>query len=162
VGSSAMPHKVNPIDFENSEGNIGMANAIFAHLAQKLPVSRMQRDLTDSTVMRNIGMPLAYSLISYFSLLKGLNKVIVNYDKIKADLDNNVAVIAEAIQTILRREAYPNPYEALKQLTRKNAKITMQDFAEFIDNLDVRDEVKVELKALSPETYLGYAADDIL
>lgn len=162
VGSSAMPHKVNPIDFENSEGNIGMANAIFAHLAQKLPVSRMQRDLTDLTVMRNIGMPLAYSLISYFSLLKGLNKVIVNYDKIKADLDNNVAVIAEAIQTILRREAYPNPYEALKQLTRKNAKITMQDFAEFIDNLDVRDEVKVELKALSPETYLGYAADDIL
>lgn len=159
VGSSAMPHKVNPIDFENSEGNIGMANAIFDFIANKLPVSRLQRDLTDSTVTRNIGVPLAHSLIAYKSLLKGLSKVIVNKDKILADLNDNWAVIAEAIQTILRRENYPDPYNALKSFTRKNKKITKKDFMEFIDNLNVDNSVKEELRKISPENYIGYASE---
>ena len=155
VGSSAMPHKVNPIDFENSEGNLGLANAIFNHLAMKLPISRMQRDLTDSTVIRNIGVPLSYSMIAYSSLLKGLDKIYVNEDKLRLDLDNNWAVIAEAIQTILRRESYPNPYEALKQLTRKSTHVTRETLMDFIDNLDVRESVKDELRSLSPTNYLG-------
>lgn len=155
VGSSAMPHKVNPIDFENSEGNLGLANAIFNHLAIKLPISRMQRDLTDSTVIRNIGVPLSYSMIAYSSLLKGLDKIYVNEDKLRLDLDNNWAVIAEAIQTILRRESYPNPYEALKQLTRKSTHVTRETLMDFIDNLDVRESVKDELRSLSPTNYLG-------
>lgn len=155
VGSSAMPHKVNPIDFENSEGNLGLANAIFNHLAMKLPISRMQRDLTDSTVIRNIGVPLSYSMIAYSSLLKGLGKIYVNEDKLRLDLDNNWAVIAEAIQTILRRESYPNPYEALKQLTRKSTHVTRETLMDFIDNLDVRESVKDELRSLSPTNYLG-------
>ena len=155
VGSSAMPHKVNPIDFENSEGNLGLANAIFNHLAMKLPISRMQRDLTDYTVIRNIGVPLSYSMIAYSSLLKGLDKIYVNEDKLRLDLDNNWAVIAEAIQTILRRESYPNPYEALKQLTRKSTHVTRETLMDFIDNLDVRESVKDELRSLSPTNYLG-------
>jgi adenylosuccinate lyase len=155
VGSSAMPHKVNPIDFENSEGNLGMANAIFEHLAAKLPVSRLQRDLTDSTVLRNIGVPLAHSLLAYKSLHKGLDKLILNQEKIKKDLEENWAVIAEAIQTILRREDYANPYEVLKALTRKNEKINQKAIHEFIDNLDVADHIKVELKKITPSNYIG-------
>lgn len=155
VGSSAMPHKVNPIDFENSEGNLGMANAIFSHLANKLPISRMQRDLTDSTVLRNIGMPLSYSVIAYSSLLKGLGKIYVNETKLSADLENNWAVIAEAIQTILRREFYPNPYEALKQLTRGSQLINQETLLNFIDGLDVKDSVKEELRNLAPSNYTG-------
>lgn len=155
VGSSAMPHKVNPIDFENSEGNLGMANAIFSHLANKLPISRMQRDLTDSTVLRNIGMPLSYSVIAYSSLLKGLGKIYVNEVKLSADLENNWAVIAEAIQTILRREFYPNPYEALKQLTRGSQLINQETLLNFIDGLDVKDSVKEELRNLAPSNYTG-------
>lgn len=155
VGSSAMPHKVNPIDFENSEGNIGIANAIFAHLSQKLPVSRLQRDLTDSTVLRNIGVPLAHSLIAIASTLKGLNKLLLNRDEINADLQANWAVVAEGIQTILRREGYPNPYEALKQLTRTNEAITEEKIASFIEGLDVSESVKAELRALSPFSYTG-------
>ena len=155
VGSSAMPHKVNPIDFENSEGNLGFANAQFEFLSSKLPVSRLQRDLTDSTVLRNIGVPIGHTLIGFQSLLKGLNKIIVNRDKINADLENNWAVVAEAIQTILRREAYPNPYEALKGLTRTNTKITASSIAEFIETLDVSDEIKNELKAITPQNYVG-------
>lgn len=158
VGSSAMPHKVNPIDFENSEGNLGMANAIFNHLANKLPISRMQRDLTDSTVLRNIGMPLSYSVIAYSSLLKGLGKVYVNEAKLSADLENNWAVIAEAIQTILRREFYPNPYEALKQLTRGNQLINQETLLNFIDDLDVNESVKNELRSLAPSNYTGISA----
>ncbi|HOW40132.1 MAG TPA: adenylosuccinate lyase [Bacteroidales bacterium] len=156
VGSSAMPHKVNPIDFENGEGNLGYANAVFEHLAMKLPVSRLQRDLTDSTVLRNIGVPIGHSVLAFNSILKGLNKLIVNRDKIRSDLENNWAVISEAIQTILRREGYPNPYEALLELTRTNQKITRESLHRFIDELDLSDEVKTELKAISPENYTGF------
>lgn len=155
VGSSAMPHKVNPIDFENSEGNIGMANALFEHLAAKLPVSRLQRDLTDSTVTRNLGVPLAHSLIAIKSLQKGLGKLILNEAKVKADLENNWAVVAEAIQTILRRENYPNPYEALKELTRTNDHINAESISTFVDQLDVSEEVKKELKTIRPDNYTG-------
>ncbi len=155
VGSSAMPHKVNPIDFENAEGNIGIANALFDHLSNKLPVSRLQRDLTDSTVTRAIGLPVAHSFIAFESLLKGLNKLIINKDKIHQDLENNWAVVAEAIQTILRRELYPKPYEALKELTRTNTKITKESISNFIDGLETSDEVKEELKRISPHNYLG-------
>lgn len=156
VGSSAMPHKVNPIDFENSEGNFGIANAILAHLAQKLPVSRLQRDLTDSTVLRNVGVPLAHALIALQSTLKGLNKLLLNESAINADLDSMWSVVAEGIQTILRREGYTNPYETLKRLTRTNAAVTGESIAEFIDTLDVSDEVRAELHRLSPHTYTGY------
>lgn len=155
VGSSAMPHKVNPIDFENSEGNIGIANAIYAHLSQKLPVSRLQRDLTDSTVLRNIGVPMAHSVIAIHSTLKGLGKLLLNADAIARDLDKAWAVVAEGIQTILRREGYPHPYETLKQLTRTNAKVTEKSIETFIDTLEVTDEVRAQLKALSPSTYTG-------
>lgn len=155
VGSSAMPHKVNPIDFENSEGNLGIANAIFEHLSAKLPISRMQRDLTDSTVLRNVGVPLAHTIIAFTSTLKGLNKLLLNKQKFEEDLENNWAVVAEAIQTILRREAYPNPYEALKELTRTNEKITKNSMANFIENLDVSEEIKNELKVISPSNYVG-------
>lgn len=155
VGSSAMPHKVNPIDFENSEGNLGIANALFEHLAAKLPVSRLQRDLTDSTVLRNIGVPVAHTLIAFQSTLKGLGKLLLNADRIRRDLDDHWAVLAEAIQTILRREGYPNPYEALKGLTRTNSRITEVTLASFIDGLDVDDAVREELRALRPETYTG-------
>ena len=155
VGSSAMPHKVNPIDFENAEGNLGLANSIAHFLSSKLPVSRLQRDLTDSTVLRNIGLPLGHSLIAYKSLLKGLGKVIVNEANIAKDLEDNWVVVAEAIQTILRREAYPNPYEALKELTRTNQKITHQTMIDFIDTLDVSEEIKAELKLITPFNYTG-------
>ena len=155
VGSSAMPHKVNPIDFENSEGNLGMANAVLQFLAQKLPVSRLQRDLTDSTVLRNIGQPLAHSVIAMQSTLKGLRKLILNERKFHDDLQANWPVVAEAIQTILRREGYPNPYEALKALTRTNEQITPDSIAAFIANLDVSREVKTELAAITPENYTG-------
>ena len=155
VGSSAMPHKVNPIDFENAEGNAGLANALFEFFASKLPISRLQRDLTDSTVLRNIGVPVAHTLIAISSTLKGLNKIILNQDAIDADLENNWAVVAEAIQTVLRREAYPNPYEALKALTRTNQKITAQTMAAFIDQLEVNDTIKNELKLISPFNYTG-------
>ena len=155
VGSSAMPHKVNPIDFENSEGNLGLANAVLAFLAQKLPVSRLQRDLTDSTVLRNIGVPLGHGMIAMESTLKGLRKLILNEQKLQADLDNTWAVVAEAIQTILRREAYPHPYEALKALTRTNERMTADTIAEFIRSLDVSDSVKAELAAITPSNYTG-------
>ncbi|MBN2237367.1 MAG: adenylosuccinate lyase [Bacteroidales bacterium] len=155
VGSSAMPHKINPIDFENSEGNLGLANALFEHLSAKLPISRLQRDLTDSTVTRNLGVPLGHSLLAYKSLRKGLSKLILNEAKIAEDLDNNWAVVAEAIQTILRRENYPNPYEALKALTRTNKKINQKILIEFVDNLDITESVKVELKAITPSNYVG-------
>ncbi|MUH36396.1 adenylosuccinate lyase [Zobellia amurskyensis] len=155
VGSSAMPHKVNPIDFENSEGNLGIANALFEHLSAKLPVSRLQRDLTDSTVLRNAGMPFAHTVIAFQSTLKGLNKLLLNKEKFEQDLENNWAVVAEAIQTILRREGYPNPYEALKGLTRTNAKINQNSIANFIDTLEVSDEIKKELKAITPSNYTG-------
>ena len=158
VGSSAMPHKVNPIDFENSEGNLGIANAIFSHLAQKLPVSRLQRDLTDSTVLRNIGVPLAHSLIAIRSTIKGLNKLLLNQEAIDADLDNMWSVVAEAMQTILRREGYPNPYETLKALTRTNAAVTQQSIAEFVDTLDVPESVKEELRNITPHNYTGVKA----
>ena len=157
VGSSAMPHKVNPIDFENSEGNLGIANAIYAHLAQKLPVSRLQRDLTDSTVLRNVGVPMAHSVIAIHSTLKGLDKLLLNEAAIEKDLSSMWNVVAEGIQTILRREGYPHPYETLKQLTRTNSVVTAQSIAEFIDTLEVSDEVRRELHALSPSTYTGYA-----
>ncbi|MDE3740721.1 adenylosuccinate lyase [Maribacter polysaccharolyticus] len=155
VGSSAMPHKVNPIDFENSEGNIGIANAIFEHLSAKLPVSRLQRDLTDSTVLRNVGVPFGHTLIAFQSTLKGLDKLLLNQEKIEQDLENNWAVVAEAIQTILRREGYPNPYEALKGLTRTNAKINQETIGDFIDTLEVSDSIKSELKAITPSNYTG-------
>jgi adenylosuccinate lyase len=155
VGSSVMPHKVNPIDFENSEGNLGVANAIFEHLAAKLPISRLQRDLTDSTVTRNIGVPIAHTLIGLKSLLKGLNKLILNADMIRADLQNNWAVVSEAIQTILRREGYPKPYEALKDLTRTHTAINQKTIAEFIETLDVSRTVKEELLKITPENYTG-------
>ena len=155
VGSSAMPHKVNPIDFENSEGNLGMANAILEHLSRKLPISRLQRDLTDSTVIRNIGVPMGHALIAFASTLKGLDKLLLHEESIAADLDACWAVCAEAIQTVLRREAFPYPYEALKALTRTNAAITEKSISEFIDRLDVRDEVKAELHRIRPENYTG-------
>lgn len=155
VGSSAMPHKVNPIDFENSEGNLGMANAILQFLAQKLPVSRLQRDLTDSTVLRNVGVPMGHGLIAMQSTLKGLRKLILNEEKISADLDDTWAVVAEAIQTVLRREAYPNPYEALKALTRTNEKMTEETIHRFIQELNVSESVKSELMAITPHTYTG-------
>ena len=155
VGSSAMPHKVNPIDFENAEGNLGIANAILGHLSAKLPISRLQRDLTDSTVLRNVGVPMAHTIVSFQSILKGLNKLIVNQEKILGDLEHNWAVVAEGIQTILRRESYPNPYEALKALTRTNKAITHEDIALFIDGLDVSESVKEELRRLSPQPYTG-------
>ncbi len=155
VGSSAMPHKVNPIDFENAEGNLGIANAMLEHLSAKLPVSRLQRDLTDSTVTRNIGVPLAHILIAVKSLEKGLSKLILNEEKIAADLENNWAVVAEAIQTVLRRENYSNPYETLKELTRTNEKITRRSITEFIDNLNVPEKIKTELKKITPENYTG-------
>ncbi len=155
VGSSAMPHKVNPIDFENSEGNLGMANAVLAFLSQKLPVSRLQRDLTDSTVLRNVGVPMGHMVISIQSTLKGLRKLLLNQDAINRDLDNCWAVCAEGIQTILRREAYPHPYEALKALTRTNAAITAESISNFIDGLEVSDSVKAELRAITPHTYIG-------
>ena len=156
VGSSAMPHKVNPIDFENSEGNLGIANAILDHLAMKLPISRLQRDLTDSTVLRNVGVPLAHGLIAMHSTLKGLNKLLLNETAISADLDAMWNVVAEGIQTILRREGYPKPYETLKELTRVNTTVTAESIAAFIDTLNVSDEVKAELKKLSPHSYTGY------
>lgn len=155
VGSSAMPHKVNPIDFENAEGNFGIANAIFEHLSSKLPVSRLQRDLTDSTVLRNIGVPVAHAVIALQSLMKGLGKVILNREALDRDLEQNWAVVAEGIQTILRREGYPKPYEALKALTRTNTHITREAIADFIETLDVAETVKQELRALSPATYTG-------
>lgn len=155
VGSSAMPHKVNPIDFENSEGNLGIANAVFEHLSAKLPISRLQRDLTDSTVLRNLGVPLGHTIIGLKALLRGLGKLELNETAFYADLDNNWAVVAEAIQTILRREAYPQPYEALKALTRKNEKITSNTIAEFIDCLEVSEAIKEELRAISPFSYTG-------
>ena len=155
VGSSAMPHKVNPIDFENSEGNLGIANALLSHLAAKLPVSRLQRDLTDSTVLRNVGMPFGHILIAFQSTQKGLGKLLLNAEKINADLDNNWAVVAEAIQTILRREGFANPYEALKGLTRTNQRIDQQAIHTFIDGLDISDPLKRELKEISPQNYTG-------
>lgn len=155
VGSSAMPHKVNPIDFENSEGNLGIANAVLDHLSRKLPISRLQRDLTDSTVLRNIGVPMGHMLIAVASTLKGLNKLILNEHALADDLNRMWAVVAEGIQTILRREGYPHPYETLKQLTRTNATVTEQSIAEFIDTLDVTPEVRAELHALSPMSYTG-------
>ncbi|QBN18268.1 adenylosuccinate lyase [Flavobacterium nackdongense] len=155
IGSSAMPHKVNPIDFENSEGNLGMANAIFEHLSAKLPVSRLQRDLTDSTVLRNIGVPIGHTLIAFEATLKGLNKLLLNESKFAEDLEKNWAVVAEAIQTILRREAYPNPYEALKGLTRTNEAITKNSIHEFISTLEVSDEIKAELMQITPSNFLG-------
>ncbi|WP_019540595.1 adenylosuccinate lyase [Proteiniphilum acetatigenes] len=156
VGSSAMPHKVNPIDFENAEGNLGIANALLEHLAAKLPVSRLQRDLTDSTVIRNIGIPMAHGLIALKSATKGLHKLLLNREAIERDLENNWAVVAEGIQTILRREGYPKPYEALKALTRTNARITRESISEFIDNLDVNEQVKKELKEITPQNYTGF------
>jgi len=155
VGSSAMPHKVNPIDFENSEGNLGIANALFEHLAAKLPISRLQRDLTDSTVLRNIGVPVAHTLIAIKSTMKGLSKLLLNEDMIRKDLEDNWAVVAEAIQTILRREAYANPYEALKELTRTNQKVNAETIAAFVETLDVSEEVKKEIRGISPATYTG-------
>ncbi len=155
IGSSAMPHKVNPIDFENSEGNIGIANALFEHLSAKLPVSRLQRDLTDSTVLRNIGVPIAHTLISLSSTLKGLDKVIINKEAIDADLERNWSVVAEGIQTVLRSENYPNPYEALLNLTRTNSKINREAIHEFIESLDVSDEIKARLKKITPQSYTG-------
>lgn len=155
VGSSAMPHKVNPIDFENAEGNLGIANAVFAHLAEKLPISRLQRDLTDSTVLRNVGVPFAHSLIALKSLLRGLDKLLLNEQKIYDELEANWAVVAEAVQTILRRENYPHPYEALKQLTRGQSGITKESIRNFIEQLDISEDVKEELRTLSPHNYVG-------
>ena len=155
VGSSAMPHKVNPIDFENSEGNLGIANALFEHFAAKLPISRLQRDLTDSTVLRNIGVPMAHTLIAYRSTIKGLNKLLLNEPVIRQGLESNWAVVAEAIQTILRREGYPNPYEALKELTRTNQQVNATTIAEFIDSLNIHESVKQEMKKISPLNYTG-------
>jgi len=155
IGSSAMPHKVNPIDFENAEGNLGIANALFEHLAAKLPISRLQRDLTDSTVLRNIGVPVAHTMIALKSLMRGLNKLIINETAIRADLENNWAVVAEGIQTILRREGYPKPYEALKDLTRTNTKVNEQVIADFVENLNVSDSIKKEIKSITPWNYTG-------
>ena len=155
VGSSAMPHKVNPIDFENAEGNLGIANAIFEHLSSKLPISRLQRDLTDSTVWRNVGVPMAHTVLAFKSILNGLNKLILNESAINTDLGNNWAVVAEAIQTVLRREGYPKPYEALKELTRTNSQITKDSLSSFIDGLEIDEKVKTHLKTISPFNYTG-------
>ena len=155
VGSSAMPHKVNPIDFENAEGNLGIANAIYEHLSAKLPISRLQRDLTDSTVLRNVGVPMAHSILGFKSILKGLNKLILNEEAIRADLDDNWAVVAEAIQTILRKEGYPKPYETLKALTRTNGLIEQSTLSNFIDTLQISDELKTYLKGITPFNYTG-------
>jgi len=155
IGSSAMPHKVNPIDFENSEGNIGIANALFEHLSAKLPVSRLQRDLTDSTVLRTVGMPLAHTFIAVKSTLVGLDKLLLNEDAFAEDLENNWAVVAEAIQTVLRREGFPKPYEALKGLTRKNEAVTKESVHLFVDTLQISDALKAELKAITPHNYTG-------
>ena len=155
VGSSAMPHKVNPIDFENAEGNLGVANALFTHLSEKLPISRLQRDLSDSTVMRNLGVPIAHSIISYKAIIKGLNKLIVNHAKINEELNENWAIISEAIQTILRREGIKNPYEKLKELTRQNEKIREEDIVNFIDSLELSEKIKKELKKINPTNYTG-------
>jgi adenylosuccinate lyase len=159
VGSSAMPHKVNPIDFENAEGNLGVANAVLGHLSEKLPVSRLQRDLTDSTVTRNLGLPLAHTLIAYGSILRGLDKLLLNSPALEADLEDNWAVVAEALQTILRREGYPNPFEALKALTRTHGMMNADTIAEFIDGLDVTDDIKAELGAVTPQNYIGIIDD---
>jgi len=156
IGSSAMPHKVNPIDFENAEGNLGVANAILEHLSAKLPISRLQRDLTDSTVLRNVGVPFGHILISFASILRGLGKLIVNKPAIDADLESNWAVVAEALQNILRREAFPKPYEALKELTRTNVAVTQASIHTFIDGLSVTDAIKEEMKAVTPFNYIGY------
>ena len=155
IGSSAMPHKVNPIDFENSEGNLGIANAVFEHLSGKLPISRLQRDLTDSTVLRAIGIPLAHSLIAFQSTLKGLDKLVLNEEAISQELENNWAVVAEAIQTVLRREGFEKPYEALKGLTRTHDKVTKESVHQFIESLDISEKLKEELKTISPSNYLG-------
>jgi adenylosuccinate lyase len=155
VGSSTMPHKVNPIDFENAEGNLGMANAILTHLSMKLPISRMQRDLTDSTVSRNIGVPIAHTLIALASIKKGVNKLILHDEKINEDLENNWAVVAEALQTILRSIDYPNSYETLKQLTRTNSKINKKSIEDFIDTLNVSEEIKKRMKEVTPQNYVG-------
>jgi adenylosuccinate lyase len=155
IGSSAMPHKVNPIDFENSEGNLGIANAVFEHLSSKLPVSRLQRDLTDSTVLRAIGVPLAHTLIAFQSTLKGLDKLVLNEKAISKELENNWAVVAEAIQTVLRREGFEKPYEALKGLTRTHDKVTQESVHEFIEGLDISQKLKEELKNINPSNYLG-------
>ena len=155
IGSSAMPHKVNPIDFENSEGNLGLANALFEHLSAKLPISRLQRDLTDSTVLRNVGVPIGHTLIAFEATLKGLNKLVLNEEKFAEDLEKNWAVVAEAIQTILRREGYPNPYEALKDLTRTNTVINKESIHTFIQTLKISEEVKAELLQITPSNYLG-------
>lgn len=155
IGSSAMPHKVNPIDFENAEGNLGIANALFEHLSAKLPISRLQRDLTDSTVLRNVGMPIGHSLLALASIQKGWDKLLISEEKIAQDLENNWAVVAEAIQTVLRREGYPKPYEALKELTRTNSKITATSIAQFIETLNVSDEIKAELKHITPSNFTG-------
>ncbi|MDB2467131.1 lyase family protein, partial [bacterium] len=155
VGSSAMPHKVNPIDFENAEGNLGFANACLNHLSEKLPVSRLQRDLTDSTVLRNVGVPMGHMAIAFQSILKGLGKLLLNQDAINRDLENNWAVVAEAIQTILRREGYPNPYETLKGLTRTNEEINKQRIHAFIEELDVDQDIKEEMKLITPFNYTG-------
>jgi len=155
VGSSAMPHKVNPIDFENAEGNLGIANSVFKFMSGKLPISRLQRDLTDSTVLRNIGVPFAHTLIAFKSLEKGINKLVINKEKIAEDLEDNWAVVAEAIQTILRREGYPNPYEALKDLTRSNTKITSDTITSFVNSLKISESIKEELRNITPENYTG-------
>ena len=155
VGSSAMPHKINPIDFENSEGNLGIANALLTHLSEKLPISRLQRDLTDSTVLRNLGVPISHSFIAYNNLLKGLNKIIVNENKIKQDLDDNWLVVSEAIQTILRKEGFNNPYELLKNLTRKNKNIGKSEIKNFIKSLAIHEKIKKELLKINPENYTG-------
>ena len=155
IGSSAMPHKVNPIDFENSEGNLGIANAFFEHLSAKLPISRLQRDLTDSTVLRNVGVPIAHTMIALASLKKGLTKLLLNEEAIAGDLEKNWAVVAEAIQTVLRREAYPNPYEALKELTRTNEGINANSIASFIESLNVSEEIKAELRLITPASFTG-------
>jgi adenylosuccinate lyase len=157
VGSSAMPHKVNPIDFENAEGNLGIANALLEHFSAKLPISRLQRDLTDSTVIRNIGVPVAHTILSIRSIQKGISKLILNEQKIKEDLDNNWAVVAEAIQTILRRENYPQPYEALKELTRNNSVLNKESIHTFIDSLKISAAIKKELKKIAPHNYIGVA-----
>ena len=159
VGSSAMPHKVNPIDFENAEGNLGVANALLEHLSAKLPISRLQRDLTDSTVLRNLGVPIAHTLIAIKSIEKGLGKLLLNEAKINEDLENNWAVVAEALQTILRRENYPEPYEALKELTRGKTSINKEDIQQFIETLNVAAPVKDELRKITPHTYVGVMAE---
>lgn len=159
VGSSAMPHKVNPIDFENAEGNLGIANSLLEHLSSKLPISRMQRDLTDSTVLRNLGVPMGHSILAYNSIQRGLNKLLVNKEKINLDLEENWIIISEAIQTILRRENYPQPYEELKKLTRTNQKITQHDINNFIESLNISENIKNELKSITPFNYIGIVPD---